>query len=828
MVGQKQQQDSQFGGAAGPGGAAALHCCSSSSVVMWMNLACLLPLLLVSAVAAQTFSHFPVTNGRSDAWTAPVGRPPGREKAASTEGAAEALLSLLDSDKVEERVRGRTLARNQGKGGQVRNVVEAKEEGQRLQSVGVTREEGRRRVVGKERDIKDGRTESEERGNKEHPGIAEDRVQARGRSRLVNPRVTARGRKVGNVRQTTAQPSKTTSRPRPVTSDIKRGRGSLSRGGGQPRGQSLVTETRTKEARLSIPSKGIGKEERSKLKKEEFSRRITIKKPNRERVQSNVKDQSKPLEESALVFLPTVPPKKRKQSRKGGPLATGHTRRKPNIEESPRVSVANKDPVPAKNASPFARRPVHVGRQPDLSISTQSPGTSLQSSRGNLAGLRQSVTIRQGSSGRRTVQPSTGDSKSLGTARIQPTLSPTTQSRRPQDVRASAVLATRKPVVNNIGRSTTLPQRLMTPSSTSVPTTTARRTTATRHTTTTQKSTTSRQTTKKSRTTSRARRPSQRRPSVTLNEAFAGRSTSKTTAAAVTQPSENNQRVSPKFAVAVAGRPSVPSLPSPDEAPSVLSPLGNVLSIVNMRNDPSEDHEAVKVVPYSIEKALSHAELTWAADPFRNSVSKTGKPNFNIDFSKNPASSQPPKQPFKQLHNVPEGRAPVSLAHTRHLGRVETQPSSNNRLRQSFADEEAQKFSQSFNDEDEGRGLASDFSPKPRKINKNAGRRPRPDEAEPRSAPLIKEPVKTESSSSRRRTQEQSEIRTMEKQRNEVEDAIAIVGTPSQVLSKKKTTLLEDLTWTPALLQKGFDREQLTLSTREPKNPDDIFVFFRS
>ena len=828
------QHHSQFGGAAGPGGAAALHCCSSFSLVMWLNLACL-PLLLVGAVAAQTFSHFPIVHGRSDAWTAPVGRPPGREQAAAAEGAEEALLSLLDSDKVEERVRGRTLARKQGKGGQERNVVEAKEEGRRLQSLGVTREEGRRRVVGKERDVKERRTEFEERVNEGQTGFADaDRVQTRGRSRLVNPRVTGRGRKVGNVRQTTVQPSTATSRTRPTTADIKRGRGSFSRGGGQPRGQSLVTETRTKGGRLSIPPKSIGKDERPKLKKEEFSRRITIKKPNKERIQSNVKDVSKTLEESAVAFLPTVPPKKRKQGRKGGPLATGHARRKPNnsvgtTEHSSRVSEANKDPVLAKNASPFVRRPVHVGRQPDLSISTQSPGTSRQSSRGTLPGLRQSVTGR-----RRPVQPATSESKSLAASRIQPAgPSPTTQSRRPQGVRASAVLATRKPVVNNVGRSTTLPQRLMTPSSTSVPSTTARRTTATtRQTTTTPKSTTSRQTTKKSRTTSRARRPSQRRPAVALNEASAGRSTSKTTAAAVTQPSENNQRVSPKFAVAVAGRPSVPSIPRPDEAPSVLSPLGNVLSIVSMRNDPTEDHEAVKVVPYSIEKALSHAELTWAADPFRNSVSKTGRPSFNIDFTKNPASSQPSK-PLKQLHKVPEGRAPVSLAHTRHLGRVETQPSSSNRLRQSFADEEAQKFSQSFTDEDERRGSSSDLSAQPRKININASRRPRPDEAndlplKPKSAPLIKEPVKKVSSSLGRRTQEQSEIATKTKQRNEVEDAIASVGSPSQELSKEKTTLLEDLTWTPALLQKGFDREQLTLSAREPKNPDDIFVFFRS
>ena len=243
-----------------------------------------------------------------------------------------------------------------------------------------------------------------------------------------------------------------------------------------------------------------------------------------------------------------------------------------------------------------------------------------------------------------------------------------------------------------------------------------------------------------------------------------------------------------------------------------------------MRNDPLEDHEAVKVVPYSIEKALSHAELTWAADPFRNSVSKTGKPSFNIDFTKNPASSQPALPP-KKLHKVPEGRVPVSLSHTRHLGRVETQPSSSNRLRQSFADEEAQKFSQSLINKDEGVDSSSDFSPKPRKINKNASRRPRPSETQELSF-KPKEPVKAVSSG--RRTQEQSENKTMTKQRNEIEDGIASTGPASEVLTKKKTTSLEDLTWTPALLQKGFDRGQLKSSTRAPKNPDDIFVFFRS
>jgi len=806
--------------AAGPGGAAALHCCSSF-LVMWLANACL-PLLLVNAVAAQTFSHFPVTDGRSDAWTAPVGRPPGRDNTAATEGAEEALLSLLDSDKVEEKVRGRTLVRNQGKGSQG-----GEDEVRRL---GVTRKEGRRRFVGKERDLKNRRTELTERGIEKQTGFAGERLQMKGRSRLVSPRLIARGRKLSNVRQTSSQISPTTSvRPRPVTADIKRGRGSFSRGGGQPRGQSLVTESKTKEARPSTPSNGIGQEDRSKLKKEEFSRRITIKKPNKERIRPNVNDQTETFEESAAAFLPTVPPKKRKQGRKGGLLATGHARRKPNTvvatEPGSRVSGANKDPVPTKNVSPFARRPVHDGRQQDLS--TESPATSRLSSKGTLPELRKSVNSRQGLIGRRPVPIS--DSKPIEASRIQAAgqqvaSSLALQARKPQDVRASAVLATRKPLVNNIGRSTMLPQRLMTPSSTTrVPSTTT-----TRRSTTTQRSTTSRQTTtKENRITTRARRPSvgttQRRPAVTLNVAFAGRSTSKTTAA-VTQSSENNQHVSPKFAVAVAGRPIISPTARPDEAPSVLSPLGNVLSIVNMRNDPLEDHEAVKVVPYSIEKALSHAELTWAADPFRNSVSKTGKPSFNIDFTKNPASSQPALPP-KKLHKVPEGRFPVSLSHTRHLGRVETQPSSSNRLRQSFADEEAQKFSQSLINKDEGVDSSSDFLPKPRKINKNASRRPRPSETQELSF-KPKEPVKAVSSG--RRTQEQSENKTMTKQRNEIEDGIASTGPASEVLTKKKTTSLEDLTWTPALLQKGFNRGQLKSSTRAPKNPDDIFVFFRS
>ena len=67
--------------------------------------------LLVGA-QAQTFSHFPVTQGRSDAWTTPVGRPPGREGTVGRESGTEALLSLLGEEEEGEegRVRGRMLA----------------------------------------------------------------------------------------------------------------------------------------------------------------------------------------------------------------------------------------------------------------------------------------------------------------------------------------------------------------------------------------------------------------------------------------------------------------------------------------------------------------------------------------------------------------------------------------------------------------------------------------------------------------------------------------------------------------------------------------------
>ena len=49
-----------------------------------------------------------------------------------------------------------------------------------------------------------------------------------------------------------------------------------------------------------------------------------------------------------------------------------------------------------------------------------------------------------------------------------------------------------------------------------------------------------------------------------------------------------------------------------------------------------EDQSVLSAPFYDLEKALQHAELTWAADPFRNQDRPLpGKPSFDIDYSKN-------------------------------------------------------------------------------------------------------------------------------------------------------------------------------------------------
>ena len=51
--------------------------------------------------------------------------------------------------------------------------------------------------------------------------------------------------------------------------------------------------------------------------------------------------------------------------------------------------------------------------------------------------------------------------------------------------------------------------------------------------------------------------------------------------------------------------------------------------------------ERVEEVPaFDLYLALQHAEKTWAQDPFRKLTGLPGKPTFDIDFSKNPASNE--------------------------------------------------------------------------------------------------------------------------------------------------------------------------------------------
>lgn len=242
-----------------------------------------------------------------------------------------------------------------------------------------------------------------------------------------------------------------------------------------------------------------------------------------------------------------------------------------------------------------------------------------------------------------------------------------------------------------------------------------------------------------------------------------------------------------------------------------------------MRNNPKTDHEAVKVVSYDIEKALSHAELTWAADPFRKVVSKNGIPDFNIDFSRNPsARRRAPRPTVSSLHQAPAGRPPVSLALTRHLGRVETVPSASNRLRQSFVQEE------------ESRRLpASSTTPAPspqtQKVNNQSSRRALPrarGRGEPRRLDTQEAGTSQRDRASVRRGPTSS-VRAPLERNGDVDIIDSGTAIPTSTTSEK-TTFFEDFTWTPALLQKHFHKDQLKVNVRQPKNPDDIFVFFRS
>ena len=61
--------------------------------------------------------------------------------------------------------------------------------------------------------------------------------------------------------------------------------------------------------------------------------------------------------------------------------------------------------------------------------------------------------------------------------------------------------------------------------------------------------------------------------------------------------------------------------------------------VSSRRNEISGIEEEAHLTPvtYDLEKALKHAEITWAQDPFRKTVGLPGKPTFDIDFSKNQA-----------------------------------------------------------------------------------------------------------------------------------------------------------------------------------------------
>eukprot|EP00092_Neocalanus_flemingeri_P008534 GFUD01009193.1.p1 GENE.GFUD01009193.1~~GFUD01009193.1.p1 ORF type:complete len:997 (+),score=276.17 GFUD01009193.1:23-3013(+) len=69
------------------------------------------------------------------------------------------------------------------------------------------------------------------------------------------------------------------------------------------------------------------------------------------------------------------------------------------------------------------------------------------------------------------------------------------------------------------------------------------------------------------------------------------------------------------------------------------------VDLTHLKPDEKIDKEVSELVQadipsYDLKKALKHAELTWAQDPFRQASSvPAGKPTFDIDFSKNPAGS---------------------------------------------------------------------------------------------------------------------------------------------------------------------------------------------
>ena len=789
--------------------------------------------LLVGA-QAQTFSHSPVTQGRSDAWTTPVGRPPGREGTVGRESGTEALLSLLGEEEEGEegRVRGRMLA---SPGPSATVPPNARTERARARV-------GERVGSGSDQEQKAARPRGRGR-------LVSSRVSGRGQAiigisqapmtRPVNPELTGRTAPTSQLPERGLELSKQPTRGRanglqrcsPRVESVsarpsRRNPSGTSQSARRDHGRTPVTPRRTftivpRKLQVNLKSNN----ERKHVKKAQ--RKITIKKPNKEA--ANV----------PVPFLPTPPPKKRKLGKKavataviqtafiptipvpsstrrhqaatanpsqiGQPTTSQTTRRNPS---SSSIS-SRRNPIAAKpltlnqslqekstNTETGTRSNIFPRRNPISSFNPSrrkpsvSTNSSNQSFRGRTTGNRQ-----------RTVLGQSSVSSSLGNRRLPEQLQPQSQTEGEPQTTTTAL---------NTGRSTT-PADIIT--------------------STTEKLTTTRQT-----STTTAQRTTTKEvykiPAQTVITSFTRIPTTTTTAPA--QQAGNNQRQTfPKFAVAVAGRQELRPSVRDDEAPSVLSPLNKVLSIVSMRQDTESDHDTVMVAAYDIGQALSHAELTWAADPFR-SLPPSGQPDFSIDFSKKPLSSQRSNAPRalivspveKPLHETPMGRLPVRAPFTRHLGRVETQPSASNRLRQSFAEEEARREAVS----------PSVPSLVPKQLNRSRGRATRlpltkvnsvveskdvrAQEINPLSAPR---PV----NNARGRTRN-SPVGIPREARVEARDQQAFENSVAEISVSPKTTSLEDLTWTPALLKKDFDKEQLLNNVKPPQSSSDIFVFFRS
>ena len=69
-------------------------------------------------------------------------------------------------------------------------------------------------------------------------------------------------------------------------------------------------------------------------------------------------------------------------------------------------------------------------------------------------------------------------------------------------------------------------------------------------------------------------------------------------------------------------------------------PIEKTTTVKSMTTQHKIESSPVVLTPlFDLEKALEHAEKTWAQDPFRRITGLPGKPVFDIDYTKNPATS---------------------------------------------------------------------------------------------------------------------------------------------------------------------------------------------